>query len=564
MVRQLVLALWLAADCALGARAAPSAVRYDIRPVLRAGALSALAVEMRFAGDASGRTRLLLPKQGAARDGARPDLEDVEVEGAAVANVDGAVETLAGAPGAAIVVRYRIVSGYDSVPGDQPLRALLLADWFAVHGERAFIRPQGRDAAAVSVRFDGLPEGWIAASDLGHGAGATVGDLDERYFIGGAGWREIGRPVGAARLRLYDRADAAPKAVEAGADLAARIAAAEFDYWGDRPWDIFTPVIPLKDNTGGRGMMHGFIFFAGPGDDLSTFKHDLAHEMEHAWTSRQIGGFPAVDPDLEAWLNEGFTELTADRILLRAGLWTLTDYVAGLNASLLSYGTSPVREAPNSRIQADRFSDLDVGRLPYDRGRLLGLIWDRQLRAATGGRVGLQDVLQVQRRLALAERAAGRATSADRLFPIAVLQASGLDLRPDIAKYVDDGGLVTFPSGLLRPCGVFETVSQPVFDRGFDIWATLRNGRRLTGLEPGGPADRAGLREGEVIGMDEVPSNDSQKPLTYWVTGADGVRRAITFKPEGKGVVSFQQFRLDPGLDPAAQAHCAAIFSGAA
>lgn len=560
MIKWFVAIALAAASLAGVARGAPLDVAYDIRPVLTDGALTALAVELRFAGDEGGQTRLAIPPQTDRHPG-RPDLAGLEVSGASMTRLDATHVLLRHAPGGRILVRYRIVSGFTGLPDQQPFRALLLPNWFAVNGERAFVRPEGRGAAAASVRFSGLPKGWTVASDL---TGATVGDLDDREVIGGAGWAEVDRPIDGARLRLFYRPELAPKSVDAGAGLMARIAEASFAFWGDPAHDLFVPVIPLRSDTGGRGIRGGFVINAGPPDDLTSFGRIFAHEHGHSWISRQIGGQPAKDSDLEAWLNEGFTDLTAARVMLAGGFWTLEDYAADLNAALLRYGTSPVRDAPNARIQAARATDIDVNFLAYDRGRLLGLQWDRAFRAATRGKAGLQDVLQRQRGDASLAKAQPAPTSADRLFPIAVREVTGLDIAPDIARYVDAGAPIELRADLLGECGSFQTVTQPVFDRGFDILATFRNHGQLNGLEAGGPAERAGLRDGDQIAIDELPSHDSQRPLTYRVLAPDNSRRAVTYKPEGQGTVSFQRFTLNPTLGEAGRERCRRVMSGVA
>jgi len=560
MVKPLLVVLCLL--IAGAARGASPAITYEIHPDLKDGALTALAVRMTFTGDASGRTTLLLPDTIDHGDGAKPDRTDLQVSGATVESSDKGVEVLRAAPGAPIAVSYRIVSGYDGVPAMQPFHALLLPTWFAVDGGRALLRVEGRGDAPATVRMAGLPAGWIWASDFGAGGARTMDEVNDGYLIGGSGWQELDEPMGAARLRLFYRPETKLVAPESAARLLADIAAGDFAYWGDPPWDLFVPVIPSGSETGGHGMVHGFILQAVNGDDLTADKHTFAHEHTHSWISRQVGGFPATQPDLEAWLNEGFTELTTARELLKSGLWTPSDFAGDLNAALLEYGVSPVQTAPNSRIGADRFADFDVGKLPYLRGRMMGLIWERRLRAATGGRVGLQDALQAQRGLALRAKAAGQETSADKLFPVAVRQASGVDLSDDLSTYIDQGAAITLPADLFGACGTFETVTQPPFDRGFDLMASVRNGKHLVGLEPGGPAERAGLREGNHLGIDEVITHNSQLPLTYKVDQPDGTRRAITYKPEGQGTVTFQRLRLNASLDAAGEARCRRVLTG--
>lgn len=177
--------------------------------------------------------------------------------------------------------------------------------------------------------------------------------------------------------------------------------------------------------------------------------------------------------------------------------------------------------------------------------------------------MGLDDVLQVQRRLAKANAAAGRHVPANELFPVAVRQATGLDLTADIADFVDRGRRIEMPSDLFGDCGRFETVEQPAFERGFNLGASLRNGGRVTELAAGGPAERAGLREGDRIKINEIPSRDSQTLLTYRVIDPlGGPDRVVSYKPEGRGTVRFQRFVLRQDMADADRQACRARLSG--
>jgi predicted metalloprotease with PDZ domain len=557
-------ASWWLASCLtwLLAPAAQAAdeVSYKLRPVLAGGALAALAVEARFTGDPDGETTLRLP---VGDDAAAPqDFRNLRIEGAAETSEGRHRRVLRHKPSAPIIVRYEIVSGYAGLPPGQPFRPLLRPDWFFVHGERAFARPDGRPEAAVRLAWLDLPQGWTATSNLDGLLRPTVETLEDVGLFGGEGWREASRSIGQARLRVLYRPADWTTSPEGALDGMAAVVKAGFDYWGDPPRDFLVPLIRTGSDFGGRGLADGFLINAGTGADLRAFTRIFTHEHQHSWISRQIGGFPGTEDNLMAWLNEGFTEAVAARVLLRSGLWTLEEFVADLNASLLHYAISPERTAPNRRIQEARSSNFFVSKLAYDRGRLLALLWDYRLRGATSGRAGLDAVLQAQRRMARANRETGRRMSADLLLPIAVRQTAGIELGADLGRYVERGEAITLPPDLFAGCGVVEWTSQPAFDRGFDLAATLNNGRRVTGLKVGGPAARAGLREGDRIRVSELPWPDSQTVLTYRVIQADGTERAVSYKPEGAGTVTFQRFRLNAGLNAADRERCRALISG--
>jgi hypothetical protein len=158
--------------------------------------------------------------------------------------------------------------------------------------------------------------------------------------------------------------------------------------------------------------------------------------------------------------------------------------------------------------------------------------------------VDLDEAMRAQVLQASANDATGSVVSADALLPIMVKQVSGVDLYVDIARYVDRGELPLLPADTFGPCIRVIQVTRPVFDHGFDFLATLKAHGRLTGLELGGPAENAGLREGDRPHFDEVYSNDSSSALSYSVDDADGTRHKVSYKPEGRRRVTIQQLEL--------------------
>jgi predicted metalloprotease with PDZ domain len=321
---------------------------------------------------------------------------------------------------------------------------------------------------------------------------------------------------------------------------------AEWQFWHAPAQPFFIGLVQMKDGRdyGGRGLHGGFALYMGDQVPRSEWLHLLAHENLHTWISRRIGGFPASDDDLEAWLNEGFTEAYTARILLEAQLWTPAQFVADWNHSLVRHGASPARDEPNTRILADRHRDPDIEWLPYDRGRLLAVLWDRKLRDASHGRTGLDDVMRAQVLQAARNSEKGDVVSADALLPVMVRRLSGVDLSDDMARYVDRGELPLLPEDAFGPCVRVVQQTRPSFDHGFDFPATLKAHGHLVGLESGGPAERAGLHEGDKLHFDEVYSNDSSKALSYGVDNADGTRRTVSYLPAGQRRVTLQQLEL--------------------
>ena len=527
----------------LMAGAAQSDAIYEVAPVLTNGQLTALAVELHLRGGASGEEVLDLPLDSAS---GHPHLADLSVEGAEVSDSGTDKLRLRFRPGAELAIRYRLLPGSDKDPEGQSRAPVIRPEWFAVHGQSALVVPEGHDHERASLRYVSPPQDWTLTSNLSERS-TTLGDVRETMLLGGMHYQEISRQVLGAPLRLAYPPQFATVAAQALDDIA-QVDTAERGFWRATGEPFFVAIVPLADDVEyqGRGLNGGFALFLGDHVPKDAWLHLLAHEHMHTWISRRIGGFPETDSDSEAWLNEGFTEAFTARVLLQTGLWSMDQFVADQNAALLRYGTSPVKAAPNSRINADRNREWDVNKLPYDRGRLLALLWDKAFRRQTSGRVGLEDVMRAQEQQAVRDGRKGVNVSADLLFPDVARRLTGVDLSGDIARYVDRGEPIELPRDLFGPCAAVVKVNQAIFDRGFDLEATQKAHGRVTGLEPGGPAERAGLRTGDKISVDEVPSHDSQTTLSYPVSEAGGGRHVVRYKPEGAGQVTFQQVQLKP------------------
>lgn len=546
-------------------------VAYRLTPEMGNGALIALGVEVRFTGDADGESRLNLPSKWAGKDELWRQVADLTVDGAEVSADGSAARRLRHAPGAALVVRYRIVSAHAADPGADYEKAqpVVRPGWFFAHGEGVFATPEGRGAAPATFAWGERPADWTLASDLDHlraGAG-TVDDVVESVAIGAPDLTLVSRQVRGApvRIAIRGRWGFTP---ETFAGQMLRIIEAENAFWGGTARPFLLAIAPLEQAKGrtssnGTGRSDAFTIAATTDVNLLDEAHFLAHEYMHTWISRELGGQPDADEAAEYWFSEGFTDFYASRILLRSGVWSLEQFVAKQNEVLARYAGSAARNTPNGKIAAAFWSDQAIQQLPYDRGRLLATVWDDRLRRGSNGRLDLDDVMLAQRGQARKNSAAGKKLSGGVLFPAMLARVGGLDAAPDMARYLERGETVSLPSDLYGTCARIESLSIPAFDRGFDGTTSAETGV-ITGVDPAGPAYAAGLRDGmKRLGREGGAEGDSRVEIGYRVAGADGVERLIRYRPEGRTKIEVQQVTLTRNLSATERTACVRAMSGA-
>jgi predicted metalloprotease with PDZ domain len=555
-----------------GALTAQSAdpVHYSVAPVMDGGALTGLAVELRFAGDADGETLVQLPDEWAGADSLWRHFGDVRVDGAASTRPEGPNgHRIAHAPGAPLTMRYRVSSAYDQEPGFsfQKARPLILPGWFFFHGEGVFAMPEGREDSPATFAWRDVPAGWTIASDLDYlarGRAGTVTDISESASIGAPDLVVIERQVGGAPLRLATRGSWSFQPAEL-ADAVAAIVDAENRFWGEPGRPFLVPLAPLGGSGSGysfsgTGRTDAFSIVATPGFGLALAAHFLAHEYMHTWNARELGGYPVSDEGLAYWFSEGWTDFYAARVLLRAGLWTPADFAAELNTVLMRYAASPARTATNAEVAERFWSDPAFGKMPYDRGHLLALLLNGRIRRETAGRADMDDVMHAQRAMARAQADQPGRMDAAALLPAITRDRFGVDVSDEIARHVDRGEPILLPVDLFGACASVQTLTQPEFHRGFDLAATEAAGGAVAGTDTGSPAYAAGLRDGmRIIRREAGTPGDPTIEYAYRVDDG-GTERVIRYLPAGRGTVTFQRVTLGPDASSAA---CVALMSGA-
>jgi predicted metalloprotease with PDZ domain len=253
-----------------------------------------------------------------------------------------------------------------------------------------------------------------------------------------------------------------------------------------------------------------------PSEGYTRFLGLCSHEYFHTWNVKRIkpDAFAPYDLQVEnysplLWLFEGFTSYYDDLLLLRSGLIDESTYLKLLGKTVGSVlrgsGRTKQSVAESSFDAWTKYYRQDENSPNaiisyYTKGSLVALAFDLTIRARTGGKRSLDDIMRT-----LWERygrdfyqGAGRGVSVaevEALFD----EVSGMRLKPMFDKWVR--GTEDLPlAKLFAQFGVKLVDERKGSKPSLDV-ATTRDGAdvRLTQVHQGGAAHLGGLSAGDVV-----------------------------------------------------------------
>jgi predicted metalloprotease with PDZ domain len=290
------------------------------------------------------------------------------------------------------------------------------------------------------------------------------------------------------------------------------------DFWHDDSFPYFLVTLKPYDRDGssdGSAFTNAFWLYMSPHDPFTSQLTQLSHEAFHAWDPRKMGALSDAQDSIIGWFHEGFTQYYAELLVYRAHLMPLATYVDNVNRDLRDFPTSSS---------------------PYIRGRVVALWLDAQIRAASNDTLSLDNLMFDMVRGAGAPLTQARILeTAERYLPA--------ESRGQLARMIEPGG--GEPTSLARaltPCVSATIDTLPTFDIGFDL-AASRAARRVSGVVQGGPAYRAGLRDGQAVTGFSVYNNQPDRMAKITVQGDTG-SVVIAYYPRGASI-SVPQLHID-------------------
>lgn len=524
----------------------PPRVAYTIEPVPLADRTN-LNVTLTLRGDASGRTPVKLPIDMFGTAGVHEAVSAFAVEGGAVLSVadQPARRVIVHEPEAELVIRY-VVSWDPTDETRSAYRPSVGADHFHFFGSQWMVRPgNGADEPRrFEVAFEAVPEEWTVLSNFGPGDGPYVLESSYEKISGVIAGGDYAKSRGGHAARPIEVAvrGAFPGGPKAVGRLVLESVQEQRAFFEDDGDGFF--VVALTDRPAqmaGVAIENAFVCLADPNRPREDLLKLIAHEVFHTWlpgkgkvVSGQGGG---ADFYRFEWFDEGFTEYAARRLLLESGKISQDQFVAMTNKDLFDLAENPERsssfamvaEAINNR----KFMSTHK-RLSYQRGALIALAWDTTIRARSDGACSVLDLI---RETVEAAEARGGQLPAECFFEIA--GRYGIDAEADWRRFILDGEAIKPPADAFAPEFALEEAGRRVYEPGFQVGASL-TARRIMGLDPDGPAARAGLSDGMTL-LEVETDRKADQPIRV-VVEQDGQPTEKRYRPEGP-VIRCPQYR---------------------
>lgn len=281
-----------------------------------------------------------------------------------------------------------------------------------------------------------------------------------------------------------------------------------------------------------------FVCFVDPETSATELNMLVAHEFFHNWLPNKI----EIIQDKKysrlryEWLNEGFPEYFAHKILRDSGLISEREFADSVNSNILNIVDNPNHsKSYEDLVQMGKVGkfDGDAKKLAYFRGFLMALNWDARIKRIDPSR----DLSRFMRDLYGLARASGGKVPENKFFDLT--EKYGLDVPSEIERFIMSGEPIAADAAALGPSFKLEKTSHQRFAAGFDVAATLRS-RVVTGVDASGPAYRSGLRDGTtLVDVDNVFRFSNawrrDKPVTVKVE-ANGKQKVVEYWPRGEDV----------------------------
>ena len=278
--------------------------------------------------------------------------------------------------------------------------------------------PVDARASPVQIRFVDIHSDWRIATTLLSGpSGIFSADnydrlVDSPVEIGA--FHETDFNEGGGHYRVVVDADPADYDMKTIVPVLRSIVAAATTWMADLPFQTYLFIYHFPRGPAGGGMEHAYstaidISANRLAENPQSLGDVTAHEFFHLWNVKRIRpqSLEPIDYGKEnyttaLWFSEGVTSTAGNIIRLRAGVLDDAHYLQGLANEIGELQRRPAhltQSAEESSVDA-WLEKYDYYRLPqrsisyYNKGYLLGVLLDLQMREASKGSASIRELFQ--------------------------------------------------------------------------------------------------------------------------------------------------------------------------
>jgi predicted metalloprotease with PDZ domain len=382
------------------------------------------------------------------------------------------------------------------------------------NGTNVFLYPEGRPAdfaATVTVKTD---PSWLVTTGMKSVSGArtysaaSYHDLvDMPFFIGQY-------DVDSTQIaNKWVRMASWPKGALQGANRATfwdhqkKIIPAMGGVFNDIPWDTYTTFIVFDSASGGGSALEHQNSHLGIYTPLIVesilFPSITAHEMIHSWNVKRLRPADMVpyrysqpQPTTWLWVSEGITDYYSDVVLSRSGVIDTAGFVILTQGKIEETTDAPPVALEDASLSTWIHPTDGTGYIYYQKGSLAGFLLDILIRDASDNKKGLDDVFRDLYQTAYKQKWTG--FTGEQWWAAVSRAAGGKSFDDFNAKYID--GREPMPYASVLPLAGFrlkvDTIREPRLGVSS---APDSSGVRVASVQPGSPAEAAGLREGDYL-----------------------------------------------------------------
>ena len=281
---------------------------------------------------------------------------------------------------------------------------------------------------------------------------------------------------------------------------------------GGAPYDHYQFIFHIDSSgAGGGGMEHANSTAIGASSTEAAIT-TAAHEFFHLWNVKRIRpqSLEPIDYTKEMytrslWFAEGVTSTYASYTEVRTGLWSAKEFYEDLASQIQELDNRPARKwqsVEESSLNAwlekyPQYNQPDYSISYYNKGQLIGFLLDVLIRDATDNHKSLDDVMRSMNEN-FAKKGRFYNDSAD--IEATVENIASVSFKDFFAKYVAGTDELPYTDTLAKAGLSLVTTEIPRADLGFDT-ARAFAGSQITvsSVVPGTPAEKAGLREGDIL-----------------------------------------------------------------